>query len=396
MHITLKKTKLTRLLALLTVLVFAMSCLGAAAASAEEEREPLSAREIYAQNVNSTVGIRTSYTTTNYWGYPTAAAAAGSGFILSEDGYILTNYHVVEKSESVTVTTYDDRSFSAKVVGYDESNDIAVLKIEAEGLTPVTFGDSDELCVGDTVAAIGNPRGELTFSMTLGIVSALGRQITLSSGTTMALIQTDTVINSGNSGGPLFNEYGEVVGITNAKFSSSGSNGTAAIENIGFAIPVNQIRGIVDSIIEYGYIVKPYLGISVVTVSEELRGFGIPQGAVVKEIRTDSPAEKAGLQINDIITAVNDKEITSSGDLVRLVAGTRPGDELSLQVYRQGESEPVVLTVTVGEQQQEALPQPTPEPETAAGGQGEQSQSGSGSEMFPFGFPFGYSFGYSG
>ena len=389
-----KKTKLTRLVALLTVLVFAMSCLGAASASADEAREPLSAREIYARNVNSTVGIRTSYTTTNYWGYPTSAAAAGSGFILSEDGYILTNYHVVENSESVTVTTYDDRNFSAKVVGYDESNDIAVLKVEAEGLTPVTFGDSDALCVGDTVAAIGNPLGELTFSMTLGIVSALGRQVTLSSGTTMALIQTDTAINSGNSGGPLFNEYGEVVGITNAKFSSSGTSGTAAIENIGFAIPVNQIRGIVESIIEYGYIVKPYLGISVVTVSEELRGFGIPQGAVVKEIRTDSPAEAAGLQINDIITAVNDKEITSSGDLVRLVAGTRPGDELSLQVYRQSESEPMTITVTVGEQQQEALPEPTPAPESDAGEQGQQGQNGG--EMFPFGFPFGYGFGYSG
>ena len=181
----------------------------------------LTPSEVYAQNVNSTVGITTSITT-NYFGYQTTSAAAGSGFILTQDGYILTNYHVVEGSNSIKVTTYDGTSYDAQLIGYDESNDIAVLKIDASDLTPVVLGDSDTLNVGDSVVAIGNPLGELTFSLTTGVVSALDRPVTLSTGTTMNLIQTDCAINSGNSGGALFNLYGEVIGITNAKYSSSG------------------------------------------------------------------------------------------------------------------------------------------------------------------------------
>ena len=222
--------------------------------------------EVYAQNVNSTVGIRTSITT-NYWGYQTQAAAAGSGFILSADGYILTNYHVVEDSNSITVSLYDGTEYDATLVGCDESNDIAVLKIDAEGLTPVVLGDSDNLNVGDQVVAIGNPLGELTFSLTTGVVSALNREVTLSSNVTMNLIQTDCAINSGNSGGALFNLYGEVIGITNAKYSSSSSSSEASIDNIGFAIPIDDVRDIVTSIIENGYIVKPYIGVSVQNVS---------------------------------------------------------------------------------------------------------------------------------
>ena len=205
--------------------------------------------EVYAQNVNSTVGIRTSITT-NYWGYQTQAAAAGSGFILSADGYILTNYHVVEDSNSITVSLYDGTEYDATLVGCDESNDIAVLKIDAEGLTPVVLGDSDNLNVGDQVVAIGNPLGELTFSLTTGVVSALNREVTLSSNVTMNLIQTDCAINSGNSGGALFNLYGEVIGITNAKYSSSSSSSEASIDNIGFAIPLNHVKNIVKSIID--------------------------------------------------------------------------------------------------------------------------------------------------
>ena len=200
----------------------------------------LTPSEVYAQNVNSTVGITTSITT-NYFGYQTTSAAAGSGFILTQDGYILTNYHVVEGSNSIKVTTYDGTSYDAQLIGYDESNDIAVLKIDATDLTPVVLGDSDTLNVGDTVVAIGNPLGELTFSLTTGVVSALDRPVTLSTGTTMNLIQTDCAINSGNSGGALFNLYGEVIGITNAKYSSSGSSSEASIDNIGFAIPIDQV-----------------------------------------------------------------------------------------------------------------------------------------------------------
>ena len=188
----------------------------------------MTAAEVYAANVNSTVGVTTSVTTTNFWGMRTNAAAAGSGFIISEDGYIVTNYHVVENGSEIKVATYDGKTYDAALVGYDESNDVAVLKIEASGLTPVVMGSSETLNVGDEVLAIGNPLGELTFSLTKGSVSALNREVTLSSNVTMNLIQTDAAINSGNSGGALFNLYGEVVGITNAKYSSSGSSAEAS------------------------------------------------------------------------------------------------------------------------------------------------------------------------
>ena len=306
--------------------------------------------EVYAQNVASTVGITTSITT-NFFGFTTTSAASGSGFIFSDDGYILTNYHVIEDSDSIKVSTYDGGSYDAQLIGYDESNDIAVLNIEAQGLCPVVLGDSDNLNVGDSVVAIGNPLGELTFSLTSGVVSALDRQVTLSSNVTMDLIQTDCAINSGNSGGPLFNLYGEVIGITNAKYSSSGSG--ASIDNIGFAIPINHILNIVTSIIENGYIAKPYIGVSVLTVDEETQSFGLPAGAAVKSVTEGSPAEKAGLQVNDIITAANGTEISSSEQLVDMVSNLYDGAELKLSVYRQGEE--LELTVTVGEQIQSAL-----------------------------------------
>ncbi len=341
--------------------------------------EQLTPREVYAQNVNSTVGITTSITT-NYWGYQTTSAASGSGFILTEDGYILTNYHVIQNSNSVQVTTYDNTAYSASIVGYDESNDIAVLKIDATGLTPVVLGDSDELYVGDEVMAIGNPLGELTFSLTVGYVSAMDREVTLSSGTTMDLIQTDAAINSGNSGGALFNTYGEVVGITNAKYSSSSSSSSASIDNIGFAIPINHVKGIVTSLIEKGYIVKPYIGVSVTSVSSEMISYGLPKGAAVKVIAEGSPAEESGLKVNDIVTAINGEEITTSSELVKIVSAAQPGDVLTLTVYRQGEAERLTITLTVGEKQQEALANNT---------SSEQSSQQSGISGFPFPFGFG-------
>ena len=313
----------------------------------------LTAAEVYAQNVNSTVGITTSITSTNLWGYQTKAAASGSGFIISADGYIITNYHVIEEAESVKVTTYSGESYDATIVGYDESNDIAVLKIDAEGLSPVVIGDSDNMNVGDSVVAIGNPLGELTFSLTSGAISALDREITLSSGVTMDLIQTDCAINSGNSGGALFNLYGEVIGITNAKYSSSGSSSEASIDNIGFAIPINSVRSIVESIIKNGYIVKPYIGVSVEDVSSEMTSYGLPAGAVVRSVTDGAPAAQAGLQANDIITAVDGTEISGSNDLVQIVTAKKAGDTLKFSVYRQGQT--LELTVTVAEQKQSAL-----------------------------------------
>lgn len=305
--------------------------------------------EVYAANVNSTVGITTA-TTTNFWGYQTTSAASGSGFVLTEDGYILTNYHVVKSSDTITVALYDGTTYQATLIGYDESNDIAVLKVEAENLSPVVLGDSDNMNVGDSVVAIGNPLGELTFSLTSGAISAMDREITMSTGVTMNLLQTDCAINSGNSGGALFNLYGEVIGVTNAKYSSSGSE--ASIDNIGFAIPMNSIRSIVESIIEKGYVSKPYIGVSVTDVSEETQSYGLPKGAAVRSVVEDGPAEKAGVQVNDIITALNGTEIAGRNDLSRAVTQAQPGDVLKLTVYRKGQT--IELSVTVGEQIQSA------------------------------------------
>lgn len=332
----------------------------------------MTAAEVYAANVHSTVGITTSITT-NYWGFQTTSAASGSGFIISDDGYILTNHHVIEDSNSITVTMYDGSVYDAALIGYDQSNDIAVLKIDATGLTPVVLGDSDAMNVGDSVVAIGNPLGELTFSLTAGLISAKDRQITMSGGTTMNLIQTDAAINSGNSGGALFNMYGEVVGVTNAKYSSSSSG--ASIDNIGFAIPINTIRPIVESIIEKGYVSKPYIGVTVSNVSSESQLYGLPQGAAVQSVTEDSPAEKAGLQRGDIITSANDTEITGSNDLVSMVHKMAVGDTLNVTVYRQGQT--MNLTITVEEQIQPAIQE-----ETQPVQQSQQSNQGG----FPFSF----------
>ena len=306
----------------------------------------MTAAEVYAVNVQATVGITTSITTTNYWGYPTTSAASGSGFVYTDDGYILTNFHVIEDSDSITVTTYDGKSLDAKLIGFDKSNDIAVLKVDDANLTPVIIGDSDNLNVGDPVVAIGNPLGELTFSLTSGAVSALEREVTFSDGNTMNLIQTDCAINSGNSGGALFNLYGEVIGVTNAKYSGNSASG-ASIDNIGFAIPINSVLNIINSIIEKGYVIKPYIGVSIADVSAEAQSYGLPQGASIRGIETDSPAEEAGLQENDIITHVNGEEISGAADLKKFVTQSAPGDQLKLKVWRN--SKTIDVTIIVGE-----------------------------------------------
>ena len=351
--------------------------------------ELMTPAEVYAENVNSTVGIRTSLTT-NYFGYETISAASGSGFIVTEDGYILTNYHVVEDSQSITVTLYDDSSYEAELIGYDESNDIAVLKIDAEDLRPVHFGNSDELYVGQDVLAIGNPLGELTFSLTRGIISALNREVTLSSSLRMKLIQTDCAINSGNSGGALFNLYGEVIGITNAKYSSSGSQ--ASVDNIGFAIPVNTVVGIVEQIMTNGEISSPYIGVMVNNVGEDLTAYGIPVGAHIVSITEGSPADEAGLQEKDIIVAADGSPISGSDELADFVHAHAVGDTVTLTVYRQGQT--MDVTVTIGENVKPALPEPEePAEDTPAqsgDGRYEYYMPGSGSLDDYFNFFFNH------
>ena len=278
--------------------------------------QPMTPEQLYAANLASCVGI-TVNTTVNIFGQTTTSAASGSGFVLTQDGYIVTNFHVIEEAVSdpsvdIQVSFANGDKYTAKLVGGEQENDVAVLKIEATGLQPVTLGDSDQLVVGEPVYAIGNPLGELTFTFTDGMVSALDRLIT-TTGTdpdtqqkvaiTLNVLQTNCAINPGNSGGPLFDSYGNVVGIVSAKYTESTSGVTA--EGLGFALPINDVKEILSDLIEHGYVTgKPYLGIQVNAVDEQAQRYGIPAGAVVEYVAEGSCAQKAGLQVNDIITAI--------------------------------------------------------------------------------------------
>ncbi len=313
----------------------------------------LSAADLYELNVGSTVGIVTQITTTGYWGSTATGTASGSGFILTEDGYIVTNYHVIEGANSVMVSMYGGQSWYADICGYDKNNDVAVLKVDANGLTPVVLGDSDNLRVGEDVVAIGNPLGELPFSLTKGSISALNRSIHLKNGTNMDLIQTDTAINSGNSGGALFNMYGEVIGITNAKFSTNIYSSDASIDNIGFAIPMNSVRDIISNIIEKGYIVKPFMGVTVQSYQETKENGQILYGAKVISLEKDGPAAKAGILPGDIITYLNGTMVHTSTELVKLVGAKKSGEEVIVTLLRGGRE--MKLQVVLGERHQSAF-----------------------------------------
>ena len=296
----------------------------------------MSDAEIYAANVNSVVSIRTSATAGyNFFGQPVQSASAGSGFILSKDGYILTNYHVVKGAETVTVTMYNGDEYSAAYIGGEEDYDIAVIKVEAAELPAVTLGDSAALNVGDHVLAIGNPLGELTFSMSGGMVSCVDRAINVD-GTPFNMIQTDASINPGNSGGPLFNQYGEVVGIVSAKYSQS-SNGTT-VEGLGFAIPINDVFSMVKEIMTNGYVSdRAYLGITPQTLTAGTAAqfhYDVTSGVFINYVEPDSAADKAGLKMGDVITKVDGTDIKSVEDLNLAKKKYSAGDTADLEVYR--------------------------------------------------------------
>ena len=316
-------------------------------------KEPLTAAQIYATYVKATVGITTEINT-NVYGQVVQTAASGSGFVISQDGYIVTNYHVIDEASKITVTLVDGKSYDATLVGGDEENDIAVLKVDATGLDTVVIGSSDNLVVGDQVYAIGNPLGELTFSLTGGYVSALDRNVTMSDGRRMNYIQTDTAINSGNSGGPLFDQYGQVVGIVSAKLSNNGDSTEASVEGVGFAIPIDNVWNMITDIMEYGYVTgKPYMGIINTSVSGEAQRYGTPAGAYVLGVVEDSCAAKAGLQEGDIITKIDDTDITSSDDLQNALADYQAGDTATLTVSRSGQVQ--TLTITFDERTDERV-----------------------------------------
>ena len=350
----------------------------------------LSLEEIYASWVSSTVGISTEIVTTNWFGQQVSGgAAAGSGFVVSSDGYIVTNYHVIEGAHTIKVTFYDGSEYNATLVGGEESNDVAVLKIDAKGLTPVIIGDSDDLHVGQTVTAIGNPLGELTFSQTHGIVSAKDRTVTLSGGIRINMIQTDCTINSGNSGGPLFNLYGEVIGITSAKYSNNGSYSEATIEGIGFAIPMNDVVGIIKDLIEHGYVTgKPNTGILLDEIDADALRYGVPDGAEIMAILEGSCAQKAGLQVGDIVTAVDGTAITSVVGLQEAVKAHKAGDTATFTVFRDGQS--IEITVILDESNQQRSEAMNALKEEYKKSVQQQQQGDVYYPDFGFGWPFGW------
>lgn len=303
----------------------------------------MSMSEVYASNVNSVVSINVS-ATTNYFGQTVQTAASGTGFFITEDGYILTNHHVISDASSVKVTLYNGETYDAKVIGSDEDYDIAVLKIDVTGATPVVLGDSSKLAIGESVAAVGNPLGELTFSMSEGIVSCVNRAINVD-GTPFNMIQVDCSINPGNSGGPLFNSYGEVIGIVSAKYSSY-SNTT--VEGIGFAIPINDVVSLVKDIMTNGYVTnKAYMGITPQTMTAQMAQqyrYDVTEGVFVCSVDPDSAADKAGLKLGDVITKMDDKDIASYEDLVAAKKSYSAGDTVTLTVYREGKTIEVELT----------------------------------------------------
>lgn len=298
------------------------------------EDKVYTAKEIYENNVESVVGIevRNSYSV----GY-------GTGFIISEKGYIVTNYHVVDGAEECYVTLYDDSRYTAKIIGYEESNDIAVVKIDPdEEIHSLIYGKSSDLCVGDYVYVIGNPLGDLTFTLTNGVVSALNRLIETQSGLTINMFQTNAAINSGNSGGPVFDEHGYVVGIASAKYASS------SIEGLSFCIPIDDVRSMIDEIINNGYVSgKPLIGVSV--CDREVATYGIFQstksinGAKIVAIGSGSAAEKYGLKVGDIIVAANNESVTSVSSLKTILTQFRSGDSIKLRINRNGSKMDITL-----------------------------------------------------
>ncbi|MBP7187515.1 MAG: trypsin-like peptidase domain-containing protein [Ruminococcus sp.] len=284
------------------------------------------------------------------------ATATGTGVTITEDGYIVTNAHVIYDTEygagladSISVLLNDEKSYDAEVIGYDTDCDLAVLKIKATGLTAAEFGDSDELKLGESVIAIGNPLGfELMDTVTSGIVSGINREITIND-KAMTLLQTDAAINSGNSGGPLINEYGQVIGINSSKMSASYSE--TSIEGIGFAIPSNEVAQIVDDIMEYGYVTgKPQLGISCQDVTETIsKMYNLPVGVYVTAVSDGSAAEKAGLQSGDVITAVDGEEVKTSAELNAKKNLHKAGETLELTYMRSGSEEKVTVTLDQAE-----------------------------------------------
>lgn len=301
----------------------------------------------------SIVGIQIEYKVNSFFGSSTSTAT-GSGIIISEDGYILTNNHVVSASTgsssssyyqvsdavAVKVTLYNDETvYDAKIIGKDDQTDLAVIKIEKDGLTKAELGNSDSVKVGEFVMAVGCPLG-LNVTATSGIVSAVNRDVTTSDGGKYNVIQTDAAINSGNSGGALVNSKGEVIGINTLKLSGTG------VEGIGFAIPISSTTNIVSQLMEHNKVLRPYIGISGVTVDEELaKRYKLVEGVYVRTVEDFSSAQKSGIKVGDVITEVEGNKVTSVEEINSIKNNHNIGDEIKIKIYREGETKEIKLTL---------------------------------------------------
>lgn len=319
----------------------------------EVSLENYSNTAIYAANkaLPSIVSISISYDI-NAFGMVRTSEAEGSGVIISKDGYILTNNHVVSSSDSssfyqvskansITVSLYNsDEKYEATIVGTDEQTDLAIIKIDADNLTPAELGDSSTVQIGEFVLAVGNPLG-LDISVTSGIISALDRDVTSEDGNVYHVMQTDCAINSGNSGGALVNGNGQVIGINTLKLSGTG------IEGVGFSIPINDTIDIYEQLIKNGKVLRPYIGISGSDLSEAIaKRYNLPVGIYVESIAEDSSAIKSDLKVGDVITKINGEEVSTMNDLNAKKNKLNIGDTIKLTVYRSGETIEVDITLT--------------------------------------------------
>ncbi len=326
---------------------------GAIAAPLPAAGEAMTPSQLYNYSVNSVVAISTTVQTTGFYG-TTEGSASGSGFILTEDGYVVTNYHVVESATAIEVILHDDTAYTAQLVGHDATNDLAVLKVEATGLPTAALGSSSALNIGDMLAAIGNPLGELASTQTIGYVSGINREVSTDN-TIISMIQTDAAINPGNSGGPLFNMQGQVIGITTAKYSGTTGSG-ASIEGIGFSIPIDDVIPIINDLIEYGYVTGAYLGVTVQnTDAESAAMYGLPTGAYIVSVEEGAAAQRAGIQPKDIIIDLGGYSVGNITDLTRALRNFKAGDVTTVTLLRGGRE--MTLDITLDEKPQE-MPDP--------------------------------------
>ena len=305
----------------------------------------LSIKEIAAKASPSVVEINIEGQTTGYgfFGGTYTTQAAGSGVIISKDGYIITNNHVVEGATSITVKTSDGTEYAATLVGTDSKSDIGVIKVEADNLTPATIGDSSTISVGDTAVVIGNPLGTLGGTVTDGIISATDREISINN-ETMNLIQTNAAINSGNSGGGMFDANGNLIGIVNAKDSGTTSSGTT-IEGLGFAIPINEAMNVAKQLIESGQVTdRPTIGVTLQTITKDYGNY--KAGLYIADVSKGSGAEAAGLQPGDQIVGADGTEVASYTELSKILRNKHVGDILTLTIVRDGEQMDVDVTLT--------------------------------------------------